>query len=133
MSAAVIAARKRVLLTKVVVRLLPFHRTTDDDVKLVPFAVSVNAPPPAVVLLGEIELRVGTAAYAAGTGGALATSDPTRQTAAVNLSFAIEETPHRRNTMRWPIGGTTFCHRFLRPPDQLTWQTVDNRTDVLRT
>jgi hypothetical protein len=60
MSAAAIWACSCVLLTKVVVRLLPFQRTTDVMAKFVPVAVSVNAAPPAVALVGEIELSVGT-------------------------------------------------------------------------
>jgi hypothetical protein len=59
MSAAVIWAWSWVLLTNVVVRLLPFQRTTDVVAKFVPVAVSVKAGPPAVALLGEIELSVG--------------------------------------------------------------------------
>ena len=48
------------LLTKVVVRSAPFQRTTDELLKFVPVAVSVNAALPATALLGEIELSVGT-------------------------------------------------------------------------
>src|SRR5439155_1675655 len=60
MSLAEIAACSRVLLTKVVDRSLPFHRTTDEAMKFVPVAVRVNPAPPATALLGEIELSVGT-------------------------------------------------------------------------
>src|SRR2546422_935528 len=59
MSLAEIAACSRVLLTKVVDRSLPFHRTTDEAMKFVPVAVRVNPAPPATALLGEIELSVG--------------------------------------------------------------------------
>ena len=61
MSAAVIWACSWPWLTKVVVRLLPFHRTTEVIAKLLLFevAVRVKAAPPAVTLVGEIELRVG--------------------------------------------------------------------------
>src|SRR3989440_6085858 len=45
---------------KVVVRSLPFHRRTDEAMKFVPVAVRVNPAPPAVTLVGEIELSVGT-------------------------------------------------------------------------
>jgi len=48
-----------VLLTNVVVRLPPFQRTTDELLKFVPVAVSVNAALPATALVGEIELSVG--------------------------------------------------------------------------
>ena len=44
---------------KVVVRSLPFHRRTDEAMKFVPVDVRVNPAPPAVTLLGEIELSVG--------------------------------------------------------------------------
>ena len=40
--------------------MLPFQRTTDVMAKFVPVVVSVKAAPPANVLLGEIEVRVGT-------------------------------------------------------------------------
>ena len=60
MSAEGIEVVNCVLLTKVVVRLPPFHCTTDPDTKFEPFTVSVKPAPPAVVLLGEIELIVGT-------------------------------------------------------------------------
>jgi hypothetical protein len=52
MSAAVIAAVNCVLLTKVVVRLDPFHRIVELLRKLVPFTVSVNAAPPATMEVG---------------------------------------------------------------------------------
>src|SRR5207248_8446897 len=43
-------------LTNVVGRALPFHCTTDEDVKLLPFTVSVIGPPPENALVGESEL-----------------------------------------------------------------------------
>lgn len=49
-----------VLLTKVVVRPDPFHRTTEDSRKLLPLTVRVKPAPPAVALLGESEVRVAT-------------------------------------------------------------------------
>src|SRR5947208_1911870 len=55
-----IAACNWVPLTNVVVRAPPFQRTTDPLTKFVPFTVSVNAPPPAVVLVGDSEVTVGT-------------------------------------------------------------------------
>src|SRR5207247_10549414 len=60
MSLAGIAAWSCVLLTNVVVRLLPFQRTTDDARKFVPVTVSVNAPLPTAAVLGGMELAVGT-------------------------------------------------------------------------
>ena len=59
-SAAVICAWSCVALIYVVVRLLPFQRTTDVIAKFVPVAVSVKAAAPAAALVGEIELSVGT-------------------------------------------------------------------------
>src|SRR5258705_498422 len=59
MSAAVMAAVSWVLLTKVVVRLAPFQRTTELLTKLVPVAVRVKAAAPAVALVGVTEVSVG--------------------------------------------------------------------------
>jgi hypothetical protein len=59
MSAAVIAACKLVLETNVVVRALPFHCTVEEDTKLVPVTVSVNAAPPATAELGLTDSTVG--------------------------------------------------------------------------
>jgi len=61
MSAAVIAAVNCVALTYVVVRLDPFQFTTDPLMNPVPVTVSVNAPVPAVALVGDSMLIVGTA------------------------------------------------------------------------
>jgi hypothetical protein len=52
MSAARIDAVTWVALTYVVVRFVPFHLTTELEMKLVPFTVSVKADPPAVAELG---------------------------------------------------------------------------------
>jgi len=57
-SAALIEAVTRVLLTKLVVRGEPFHRTTAPFTKPVPLTVSVNADPPAAALLGESDVAV---------------------------------------------------------------------------
>ena len=65
MSVAGIAAVSWVEETKVVVRSAPFHRTLDEETKLVPLTVRVNADPPAVAELGERELRAGTGLFAA--------------------------------------------------------------------
>jgi len=51
-SAAVTAACKLVVETNVVVRAVPFHCTVDEDTKLLPVTVSVNAAPPAMDELG---------------------------------------------------------------------------------
>lgn len=59
MSVAKIAAVNRVLLTNVVVRLAPFHCTTEPETKLEPLTASVKAAPPAVAPVGESELAVG--------------------------------------------------------------------------
>jgi hypothetical protein len=52
MSAARIDAVTWVALTYVVVRFVPFHLTTDPEMKLVPFTVRVKPAPPAVTELG---------------------------------------------------------------------------------
>ena len=58
-SAAVMLAESCVLLPNVVVRLLPFHRTTEFAKKLVPLTVSVKALLPATTVLGARLVRVG--------------------------------------------------------------------------
>jgi hypothetical protein len=69
-----------VLLTKVVVRVLPFQRTTDEATKFVPVAVSVKAPLPTAAVVGAMELSVGTGLFWAAAEPALATSAATRTT-----------------------------------------------------
>jgi hypothetical protein len=59
-SAAVIAAVSFVPLTKVVVRLDPFHFTTEVETKLVPFTVRVKAELPLIAPLGAIVVIAGT-------------------------------------------------------------------------
>jgi len=60
------AAVNWVLLTYVVVRLLPPHLTTELEMKFDPFTVSVNPAPPAVALVGEMEVSVGTGFWGGG-------------------------------------------------------------------
>jgi len=60
MSEASIAAVSWPEETYVVVRSTPFHRTFDVVMKLLPVTVMVNAGPPAVAELGEMDVRVGT-------------------------------------------------------------------------
>jgi hypothetical protein len=69
MSEVLIAASKLVLETKVVVRALPFHWTVEEEMKLVPVTVSVNAAPPATTELGFSE-PVATEGLGLGAGGA---------------------------------------------------------------
>jgi len=59
-SLAGIAAVTCVELMKVVVRLEPLKRTTELEMKLVPFTVSVNAPLFCALLVGEMLVVVGT-------------------------------------------------------------------------
>jgi hypothetical protein len=58
-SAAVIAAVICVALTNVVVCATPLKFATDPVMKPVPFSVNVNAAPPAVALVGAIDVSVG--------------------------------------------------------------------------
>lgn len=58
-SAAVMAAESCVALTNVVVRLPPFHCTTDVLMKLLPFTVNVNAALPAIAELGASVVSAG--------------------------------------------------------------------------
>ena len=60
MSAAEMEAVSFVLLENVVLRGDPFQSTTEPETKFDPCTVSVKAGPPAVALLGEIELIAGT-------------------------------------------------------------------------
>ena len=60
MSLPEIAAVTCPALTNVVVRAAPFQRTWEVPTKLLPFTVSVNAAPPAGVLVGASEVSVGT-------------------------------------------------------------------------
>src|SRR5882762_1402711 len=59
MSRAETAACNCVALTNVVVRFVPFHRTTEPLTNPVPFTVNVKAAPPNVTLPGKSELIVG--------------------------------------------------------------------------
>ena len=54
------AAVTRVLLTRVVVKTEPFQCTLEPETKCDPLTVSVKPRPPALALLGEIELIAGT-------------------------------------------------------------------------
>lgn len=54
------AALSCVELPKLVARALPFHSTVFPETKLLPLTVKVNALPPAFLLEGERELRVGS-------------------------------------------------------------------------
>jgi hypothetical protein len=92
MSLARIWAWSLVLLTNVVVRLLPFQRTTDEATKFVPVAVSVNAPLPTAAVVGRIELRVGTGLLWAAAG-------PTRATNAAAITV-----PRATHRQRAPAG-----------------------------
>src|SRR2546426_919093 len=84
MSAAVICAWSWVLLTKVVVRLLPFQRTTDEVMNFVPVAVSVKAPLPTAAVLGAMELSVGVGLLWAAAEPKLATRTPRTTTRATD-------------------------------------------------
>src|SRR5438552_7682531 len=71
MSAAVIAACRLMLETKVVARGLPFHCTVEDDTKLVPVTVRLNPAPPARVKPGFRDAAVGVGLGLGGGGGLL--------------------------------------------------------------
>ena len=62
MSPAPIDACSCVALTKVVGRADPFHRTIEEDLKLLPLTLSVNDGPPETALAGASELATGTGA-----------------------------------------------------------------------
>src|SRR5437773_1021369 len=60
MSAAGMAAVNCPELENVVVRALPFHRTTELGTKFEPFTVRVNVAPPATAVVGESAVNPGT-------------------------------------------------------------------------
>ena len=68
-SAAVMAAVTWAPLTKVVVRLKPFHCTTEAPTKFEPFTVSVKADPPARALGGESVVIPGTGLFTENVAG----------------------------------------------------------------
>jgi hypothetical protein len=72
-SAALIAARSSVLLTKVVGRASPFQCATELDTNPVRAAVSVNPAPPATTLVGDTDVSEGT-----GLPGCLSLSLPSK-------------------------------------------------------
>ncbi len=74
MSDGGIAAVNWVLLTKVVGRFAPFQFTTEEEMKPLPFTVSVNAAAPCTTLAGDTELIVGAGFWGGGT-----VSDPEPQ------------------------------------------------------
>src|SRR5215467_3091846 len=65
MSPAEMAACSCVALTNVVVRLAPFHRTTDDEMNWLPVTVNVKAAPPVPALDGvrDDAMGVGLSAW----------------------------------------------------------------------
>jgi hypothetical protein len=103
MSLAGMEALSCVLLTKVVGRVAPFHRTTEPETKLLPFTVKVNAGPPTAAAAGDSDDNVG-----------VVPDEDVRFTI-----LATDGTPllFRMNSMygpggaRLPVGATTF-----RPP-----------------
>ena len=52
-----------VAFTKAVARELPFHRTLEEGLKLLPVTVSVKPEPPPVTLEGESDAMVGTGLF----------------------------------------------------------------------
>jgi hypothetical protein len=92
-----------VLLTNVVVRSLPFQRTTDDVTKLEPVAVRVKAPLPMAAVLGAIDASVGTGLFWAPAGPTLASRMATRRIE--TMLTARELRPIVRGTMRPRRGG----------------------------
>ena len=70
-SPAAMAAVSWVLLTKVVGRGLPPHWTDEPEIKFDPLTVKVKAAPPAVALVGEIEVMLGTGFCVGGGAGEL--------------------------------------------------------------
>jgi hypothetical protein len=89
MSVAVMAAEICVVLTKVVVRALPFQLTTELEIKLVPFTFIVKAAPPAVALLGERDVIVGLGLFVAVTVKESALEIPPPGAGFVTVTWAV--------------------------------------------
>jgi len=101
MSAAVIAACKVVLETKVAVRALPFHWTVEDDTKFVPVILSVKPAPPATVELGFKDAIVGV-----GFGfwpPALLLHPTVHPTAAMQNNITATQNTRRKTRVRLPF------------------------------
>src|SRR2546428_113092 len=85
-SEAGMAAVSRAVLTKVVVRVAPFHCTVSPRRKLPPFTVSVRPAPPTAALEGERELTVGPALA---TGNACAAEVPPPGVGVTTVTLAV--------------------------------------------
>jgi len=79
-SPAPMAARSSEPPTYVVVRLLPFHLTTELGTKPLPFSVRVNAEPPATTTAGDRELSEGAGFRGLGAPNTGAASRPNKTT-----------------------------------------------------
>ena len=66
-SAAPIVACSVVLVTNVVGRFAPFHRTVEDAMNLLPVTVSVNPATPAMTVAGDNDVITGTGLYVGST------------------------------------------------------------------
>jgi hypothetical protein len=124
MSVAVIAATNSWLLTKLVTRREPFQLSTESRRKSLPLTVNRNWMPPAVALLGEMEVMEGAAGQVPQEGtvaSVIASTDTIANVDALaiglhirQLADGIERCSGRsgRSLDRWDCGNLT-----TRPPD----------------
>jgi hypothetical protein len=104
MSFALIVAWSCVALTTVVGRFVPFHRTTDELMKALPFTVNVKEAPPASALLGESELTTGAGLF-------------DESTVTVGLVARRTEFTKRRNSYVPAVVGIVVVHVLVVTPD----------------
>ena len=93
-----------VALTKFVARLAPFQRTTELEMKEEPFTVSVNAPSPALALVGEMDVRLGTGFEGVGVPPPPPSlPQPARNNERLSAAKATGPTLASRHFLRWVL------------------------------
>ena len=91
--------------TKVVARLAPFHRTTDDAANELPFTVNVNAGPPIATAPGDSEVAIGAGL-----------SDGSTVTGGLVATRVVVLLTKRRNSYAPAVGGIVTVHVRLVTP-----------------
>src|SRR5215470_17867253 len=119
----------------VVVRLLPFQRTTDEATKLDPVAVNVNAPLPTAAVFGRIELSVG-AGFCAATRLARPMRIEQTISGSTNRCLSLDTVPRtmkRRTLRRQWLGLLNFMARSAVHGDVCcdSWLTLLRGRDLM--